>query len=142
MPAYVTDVPVRWSDQDAYGHVNHACVVTLLEEARAGLMLEATARDGVAPFETPLLVAALDARYRRPIPWSTAGVRIEMVVEELRAASFRVRYRLLVADGAGWDTDKPAVDATTQLVPYDLVAERPRRLTADERTFLADFEAS
>jgi acyl-CoA thioester hydrolase len=144
MAPYVSDVPVRWSDQDAYGHVNHARVVTLLEEARAALLFDAAARGGVAAFEAGLLVAALDVRYRRPIPWSTGGVRVEMVVEELRAASFLVRYRLLVAgaDGDGWDTAKPAAEATTQLVPYDLATARPRRLTDDEREFLAVYETA
>jgi acyl-CoA thioester hydrolase len=27
-------VPVRWTDLDAYGHVNNAAMVRLLEEAR------------------------------------------------------------------------------------------------------------
>ncbi len=144
MPAYVSDVPVRWSDQDAYGHVNHARVVTLLEEARAGLMFDAAVRAGTASFEAGLLVATLDVRYRRPIPWTTGGVRVEMVVDELRAASFLVRYRVLIAaaDGDGWDTAKPAAEATTQLVPYDLSTARPRRLTADEREFLAAYETA
>lgn len=143
MSAYVTDVGVRWSDQDAYGHVNHARVVTLLEEARAALLFDAAVRDGVAAFEAGLLVAALEIRYRRPIPWTTGGVRVEMVVDECRAASFRVRYRLLVAgpDGdGGWDTGRPAAQATTQLVPYDLATARPRRLTVGEREFLAAYE--
>ena len=142
MSAYVSDVAVRWSDQDAYGHVNHARVVTLLEEARAALLFDAAARCGVAAFEAGLLVAALDVRYRRPIPWTIGGVRVEMVVDDLRAASFLVRYRLLLADGDGWDTAKPAAEATTQLVPYDLATARPRRLTADERAFLAAYETA
>ena len=141
MSAYVSDVAVRWSDQDAYGHVNHARVVTLLEEARAGLMFDAAVRAGAAGFEAGLLVATLDVRYRRPIPWSTGGVRVEMVVDQLRAASFLVRYRLLItaADDQGWDTAKPAAEASTQLVPYDLATARPRRLTEDERGFLAAY---
>lgn len=145
MAPYTVGVPVRWSDQDAYGHVNHARVVTLLEEARAALMFDAAVRQGVVAFEAGLLVAALDVQYRRPIAWSPAGVRVAMEVLEVRAASFRVGYRLLLPRGgdgdAGadcWDP-KPAVEATTQLVPYDLDAARPRRLTAEERDFVASY---
>ena len=142
MAPYVTDVPLRWSDQDAYGHVNHARVVTLLEEARAGLLFDAAVRDGAAAFEAGLLVASVEVRYRRPIPWSIGGVRVEMETHEVRAASFRVRYRMLLADpGGGWDP-KQAVEASTQLVPYDLASARPRRLTDDERTFLAAYQES
>jgi len=137
---YVTDVAVRWSDQDAYGHVNHARVVTLLEDARTGLLFDAATRAGVAAFEAGLLVATLDVAYRRPIPWSPAGVRVVMTAEDVRAASFRVAYRLLLPDGdGGWDEGRPATTASTQLVPYDLATARPRRLTAEEREFLAGY---
>jgi acyl-CoA thioester hydrolase len=138
---YTADVVVRWSDQDAYGHVNHARVVTLLEDARTGLFFDAAARAGVSEFEVGLLVAALEVTYRRPISWSPSGVRVEMAVHDIRAASFRVAYRLLLTDGDGWDEAKPAVEASTQLVPYDLASERPRRLTAQEREFLVGYEA-
>lgn len=140
MAVCTVEVGTRWSDQDAYGHVNHAKVVTLLEEARAALLFDAAARAGIAEFEAGLVVAALEVRYRRPIPWNPGGVRVLMTVRALRAASFRVHYRLLLPDdGApeGWDAEKPAVEAWTQLVPYDLATERPRRLDAEERTFLA-----
>jgi len=33
-------VLVRWSDMDAYGHINHSRTVTLLEEARVGTVLK------------------------------------------------------------------------------------------------------
>lgn len=138
MAPYTADVAVRWSDQDAYAHVNHAAVVTLLEEARAGLLFDAATRAGVAAFEAGLLVAALEVRYRRPIPWSPTGVRVVMVAEQIRAASFTVAYRLLLPDGPAWDA-APAVEATTQLVPYDRGTERPRRLTPEERAFLAGY---
>ncbi|MEJ2890175.1 acyl-CoA thioesterase [Actinomycetospora aeridis] len=139
---YVNDVAVRWSDQDAYGHVNHARVVTLLEDARTGLLFDAATRAGVAAFEAGLLVATLEVRYRRPIPWTPAGVRVEMTAQDVKAASFLVAYRLLLPSGnghGGFDEAKPAATATTQLVPYDLATQRPRRLTGEERDFLAEY---
>ncbi|GAA4834662.1 thioesterase family protein [Actinomycetospora corticicola] len=139
---YDVDVAVRWSDQDPYQHVNHAKVVTLLEDARTALLFDAAARAGVAAFEAGLLVARVDVRYRRPIPWTRRGVHARMWAHSVRAASFTVGYELLLPDdGNGWDP-KPAVTADTQLVPYDLAAARPRRLTDEERTFLARYEVS
>ncbi len=137
MTHYAVDVTVRWSDQDAYGHVNHAVVVTLLEDARTALLFDEATQHGVAAFEAGLLVGALEVRYRRPIPWSRHGVRVQMWVHELRAASFRVGYRLLLGD----DTGKPAVEASTQLVPYDLATTRPRRLSPEEKAFLQRYLA-
>jgi acyl-CoA thioester hydrolase len=134
---YEVDVPLRWSDQDPYRHVNHATVVTLLEDARTALLFDAAVREGVAAFEAGLLVAKVQVAYRRPIHWDRRGVRARMWCAQVRAASFTVGYELLLpAGGTEWDTAKPAVVADTQLVPYDLAAERPRRLTAEERSFL------
>lgn len=144
---YDVDVPLRWSDQDPYRHVNHAKVVTLLEDARAVLLFDAAAREGVAAFEAGLLVAKVQVAYRRPIPWHPRGVRARMWCEQVRAASFTVGYELLLpdftngSDDGAWDA-KPAVTADTQLVPYDLSAERPRRLTAEERFFLDRYVVS
>ncbi len=132
---YAVDVAVRWSDQDVYGHVNHACVVTLLEEARTALLFDEATRVGVLAFETGLLVSAVEVRYRRPIPWTPAGVRVQMWAHELRAASFRVGYRVLLAS----DDPRPAAEASTELVPYDLAAGRPRRLTPQERAFVGRY---
>lgn len=143
---YDVDVRVRWADQDAYRHVNHAVVVTLLEDARTHLLFDAAAREGVAAFEAGLLVARVDVRYRRPIPWHPRGVRARMWSHAVRAASFVVGYELLLpsndgADGVEWDP-KPAVTADTQLVPYDLASARPRRLTDEERSFLRRYEVA
>ena len=38
---FVAAVPVRWSDIDMYQHVNHATMVTILEEARVQFLREA-----------------------------------------------------------------------------------------------------
>ena len=143
---YDVDVPLRWSDQDPYRHVNHAKVVTLLEDARAMLLFDAAVREGVSAFEAGLLVAKVQVAYRRPIPWHPRGVRARMWCEQVRAASFTVGYELLLpdagSDDGAWDAAKPAVVADTQLVPYDLAAERPRRLTTEERSFLGRYELS
>ena len=41
---FVTEVPLRWTDQDAYRHLNHASAVTVLEEARIDLFFDARRR--------------------------------------------------------------------------------------------------
>jgi acyl-CoA thioester hydrolase len=43
-----TDVPVRWSDMDAYGHVNNARFLTLYEEARVAMFFVGAASTGSA----------------------------------------------------------------------------------------------
>jgi acyl-CoA thioester hydrolase len=48
---FVHHCAVRWSDLDAYGHVDNARFLTLYEEARVALMFVEAAKAGVATFE-------------------------------------------------------------------------------------------
>jgi acyl-CoA thioester hydrolase len=134
---FVAQVALRWTDQDSYRHVNHAKAVTLLEEARIGLFFDAAAADGVPGFADGLLVAGLHVEYRRQLPYRPR-VRVTMWVDEVRAASFRISYEM--HEGPGED-DVVAVVAWTRMATFDLTAQRPRRLTPDEREFLGKWAA-
>jgi acyl-CoA thioester hydrolase len=131
---FVTQVPLRWTDQDAYHHLNHARAVTVLEEARIDLFFDRAEQDGLGGFATGLLVAELNAAYRRQVTYRSAPLRVAMTVDEVRAASFRICYQL--HDGPR-DDDPVAIDAWTRMAIYDLHAGRPRRLEQAERAFLA-----
>jgi acyl-CoA thioester hydrolase len=136
---FVAQVPVRWSDQDAYRHVNNANAVTLLEEARAAMVFHAAAADGVASFADGLLVVGLHVDYRRQVPYRSDGLRVTMAIEEVRAASFRITYEM--HDGPA-EADAVAVRAWTRMAAFDLDANRPRRLTPQEREFLDRWTAA
>jgi acyl-CoA thioester hydrolase len=136
---FVAQVPVRWTDQDAYRHVNHAKAVTLLGEARVAMVFDAAAAEGVGGFADGLLVVGLHVDYRRQIPWRSDGLRVAMGIDELRAASFRISYDMHDGPGAA---DPVAVCAWTRMATYDLDAGRPRRLTPDEREFLARWDCA
>lgn len=138
MGSFVTEVPLRWTDQDAYRHLNHARAVTVLEEARIALFFGRAALDGLGGFATGLLVAELNARYRRQVSYRPEPLRIAMTVDEVRAASFRICYQL--HDGPG-EADPVAIEAHTRMAIYDLAAGRPRRLDEAERAFLARWSA-
>ena len=138
MARFVAQVPMRWTDQDAYRHVNHAKAVTLLEEARVAMVFAAAAAEGVGGFGAGLLVVALHVDYRRQIPWQSDGLRVVMGVDEVRAASFRISYEM--HDGPD-EADAVAVCAWTRMATYDLDVERPRRLSAPEREFLLRWRA-
>lgn len=138
MTCFVTQVTLRWTDQDAYRHLNHASAVTVLEEARVALFFRAAGRDGLPGFSTGLLVAELNAAYRRQVPYRLTPLRVVMAVDEVRAASFRIRYAL--HDGLAED-DPVAIRAWTRMAVYDLDAARPRRLDPAERAFLARWSA-
>jgi acyl-CoA thioester hydrolase len=67
--------------------------------------------------------------YLRPVDYGHP-VTIEWWVEEIRASRFVIAYELR-------DEGELAGRARSVLVPFDLAASRPRRLTEGERAFLS-----
>jgi acyl-CoA thioester hydrolase len=133
---FVTQVPLRWTDQDAYRHLNHARAVTVLEEARIDLFFDRAAADGLRGFATGLLVAELNVAYRSQVGYRPEPLRVTMTVDEVRAASFRICYAL---HGGPDEADPVAIEAFTRMALYDLAADRPRRLDPAERAFLREW---
>ncbi|QUH00532.1 acyl-CoA thioesterase [Saccharopolyspora erythraea] len=134
MGAFVAEVALRWSDMDAFGHVNHARTVTLLEEARAELLFAEAGRQGLLGMAEGMVVARVVIDYHTPLVYSAGSLQVRMSVRELKAASFLVDYAAYAHDSV------LAASAETLLVPYDLRAGRPRRLTEDERAFLSEWQ--
>ncbi|MFD8720599.1 acyl-CoA thioesterase [Streptomyces sp. NPDC059629] len=119
--------PLRWSDMDAYGHVNNAVFVRYLEEARIDWLFRPD-----KDFKQGSVVARHEIDYKRQLVHRHHPVDIELWVTEIRAASFTVTYEVK-------DDDLVYVRASTVVVPFDFETERPRRLTAEERDFLSEY---
>lgn len=136
MGAFVTDVALRWSDMDAFGHVNHARTVTLLEEARAGLLFNEAERRGLTSMADGMVVAKIVIDYHAPLDYRSGTVQVCMSVRDLRAASFVLDYTASAGQTASVAT------AETLMVPYDLDTGRPRRLTDQEREFLGEWQVT
>jgi acyl-CoA thioester hydrolase len=127
---------VRWSDLDAYGHVNNARFLTLYEEARVALMFIEARKAGVTSFEQGVVISRHEIDYMRPVDY-TDPVHIELWIEEIRPSRFTVAYELL--DGSS-GTGAVASRARSVCVPFDLVAGRPRRMSDAEREFLVPWQ--
>lgn len=134
MGAFTVDVPLRWADMDSFGHVNHATMITLLEQARAEMLFVDAARNGLHGMTEGLVVARVVADYHSPLSYSSGALRVHMDVRQVRAASFVVDYTACTAE--------TVATAETLMVPYDLRKGRPRRLTAEERAFLRQWSPS
>jgi acyl-CoA thioester hydrolase len=130
---FVAHVPLRWTDQDSYRHINHASTVTLLEQARIALLFDAASAEGLTTFSAGLLVAGLGVEYKRQVSYGPQPLRVTMGIQELRAASFRISYEM--HDGPEAD-DAVAATAWTRMAMVDMTTDRPRRLTAGEQDFL------
>ena len=112
---------------DAYGHVNNAVFIRYLEEARIDFLFRPE-----KDFKQGSVVARHEIDYKRQLVHRHTPVDIELWITEIRAASFTITYEVK-------DDDQVYVRASTVVVPFDFEAERPRRLTAEEREFLAEY---
>jgi acyl-CoA thioester hydrolase len=130
---YTYHCAVRWSDMDAYGHVNNARMLTLYEEARVALMFKGASEAGLTSFVEGVVISRHEVDYLRPVDYADP-VRIELWLEEIRPSRFTIAYEM-------FDADALASRARSVCVPFDLAAGRPRRLTAAEREFLSPWLA-
>lgn len=140
---------LRWSDLDAYGHVNNAEMLRLLEEARieafwsnddghSGAVGASTAvLDGRPGASTLTLIARQEIEYLVAIPYLRQPLDIQLWIGHIGGASLEVCYEVWSPAGA--------VDATlftraaTTIVLVDAVTERPRRINAAERAAWTPF---
>jgi acyl-CoA thioester hydrolase len=133
MTRHVYECPMRWADLDMLGHVNNVTYVDYLQEARVD-MLRIHARgpqtDGLAE---GVVVANHQVHYVAPLTFDFSPVLVEVWVTDIRAASFTMAYEVY-REVAGERTVH--LRATSVLAPYVFATERPRRLTAAERSSL------
>lgn len=128
---YRTEVPLRWSDMDAYGHVNNVQYLRLLEDARVlGFRDWFPDRDVVSD---GMLVTRHEIEYLVPLVYRAAPIEVEMWVTQLGGGSFGLGYRICDPEHVG---SVVYAVAETGLVVYDLDAARPRRLSPQARAIL------
>jgi acyl-CoA thioester hydrolase len=129
---YRVDVPLRWSDMDAYGHVNNVQFLRLLEDARVIGFQDWFGQDRSLLTEG-VVVARHEIEYLAPLDFRHAPISVDMWATKISGASFILAYE--VRDPADVGLTLYA-RAETTLVPYDFVTARPRRLRPDEQVVL------
>ncbi|MEU5953895.1 MULTISPECIES: thioesterase family protein [Streptomyces] len=132
MSRHIYSCPLRWSDMDAFGHVNNAVFLRYLEEARIDFMFRLAPGDGSPSFSGGSVVARHEIDYVRPLVHRHSPVTIESWVTKIGAASLTISYEVK-------DPEQVYVRATTIVVPFNLEAQRPRRITAEEKAVLLTF---
>lgn len=90
IPFYSCEIPVRWGDMDAYGHVNNTLYFRYFEEARFQWML-----DKGLPLkgDTHPVVVTIGCTFLRPI-FHPETLRIDVYLSEPGRSSFMVNYRV------------------------------------------------
>ena len=128
MAHYRCDYPMRWSDMDAYGHVNNVQYLRFFEDARIEAFGAHQAYDdGGTLLDSGLLVARHEIEYLKPLRWRPEPVHIDLWIIEARGARVDVGYEVYDELAAGERVRYAVAEST--LVVYDLKADRPRRLS-------------
>lgn len=96
-PLIVASVEVRWSDLDAFNHVNNATYLTYLEEARLQ-WLKHVPGPWFDEQSMPVL-AASEVNYRQSIAWP-ARLHVELHCARLGNSSMTIAHRIVDADDA------------------------------------------
>lgn len=131
-PPYHVDVPLRWSDMDAYGHINNVQFLRLLEDARV-LGFQDWFGPDRSMLDEGVLVARHEIEYLAPLSFRTSPIVVVMWATSVSGASFDLGYEVRdTADSASTVYAR----AETTLVAYDFAGARPRRIRPHERAIL------
>jgi len=134
-------IRLRWSDLDAYGHVNNSEMLRLLEEARIlafwvteddGAIGASTAvLDGRPGAATLTLIARQEIEYLAPVPYLRQPLDVRLWLGKLGGASLVVCYEVYSPEGVA--PEVLYARANTTIVLVDATSERPRRINDTER---------
>ncbi len=118
---------MRWSDMDAYRHINNTAYLAYLEQARVAMFF-----DRFESFADGTVIAKHEISYLHSVVYHPEPLRLELWVDAIRGASFVVHYEV-------FDGERLVARASTQCVTVDFSADRPRRLTDEERAVLRGY---
>ena len=139
-------IPLRWSDFDAYAHVNNAEMLRLLEEARIQAFWRPDEGDaGVATAvldarpgaETISLIARQEIEYLAPIPYMRAPIDIELWIGRIGGASLEVCYELYSPTGV--EPRLLFTKAATTIVMVTAATGKPQRIPDGLREIWAPY---
>lgn len=133
-------VTLRWSDFDAYGHVNNAEMLRVLEEARMQAFwrsehpeedLPTAVLEGGPNPAVLSLIARQEIEYLAPIPYARRPLDVELWIGRLGGASLELGYE--VYSPAGVEPRRLYTRAATTLVMVSAATESPTRIPPEYR---------
>lgn len=145
---------LRWSDLDAYGHVNNVQVLRLLEEARVHALWVSddsldvdSSSDGEAPpsavldaslqSKTLSIIARQEIEYLLTIEYRRAPLDIQVWIGRLGGADLEINYE--VWSPLGEEPSELYARASSTVVLVDTDTANPRRITPLERAAWAPY---
>lgn len=123
---YTSTSEVRFRDTDAMGIVNHAVIVSYLENTRTEYLFDVLEIDGVE--EINFLIARVECDLRSPVRYGDT-VRCGIIIPSLGNKSFTMGYRLEQES-----TGRLVAEAETVQVFYDYERETSIAVPEDFRS--------
>ena len=117
---------MRWSDMDAYQHINNVAFLGYFEMARVSLFFEHPTHDEKTGMRRGLVVHSHEITYKRSVVYDADPLEIQIWVSGIRAAAFPATTRRST-------TGSSPSPASTCSCPFDFALNRPRRITPEEK---------
>jgi len=128
---YETEIPLRFGDIDAMGHVNNAVAMTLFELGRAKFFAEVVGIGRIEDYE--FILAEATVRYRLPILLQDQ-VRLRMHITDIARSSFKFKADLFdPRDG------RVFTEAETVQVMFDYATGRVKPVSAEFLAKVRDY---
>ncbi|RYY37662.1 MAG: acyl-CoA thioesterase [Sphingobacteriaceae bacterium] len=130
---YKTDIPIRFSDLDAYGHVNNAIYLTYFEIARTSYWTEAIGWDWNT---AGVILGRSEINYLKPL---TLNDKISCYVRTTRIgnSSFDVMHVLVKHTETG---EEVCTTGKTVCISYDYPANKSTPIPRPERQKMIEFD--
>ena len=107
-PLFSCEIPVRWGDMDAYGHVNNTNYFRYFEEARFKWML---AQGLPLNSDTHPVVVTIGCTFLRPV-FHPDTLRIDLFISEPGRSSFMMKYQVFAQS----NLSSPAAEGYSKVV--------------------------
>ena len=130
----VTTIPLLWSDEDAFGHVNNLIYLRWCETARVEYMRRTGMWVDLPPTGAGLILASVKCDYKTQLTYPDT-VDVGARVGTIGNSSLRMDH-IVVSRNLG--TVAAVVDST--LVWFDYASQKPARVPQHIRQVIADLE--
>lgn len=119
---YSSEIEVRYSDLDAYGHVNHAKFITYLETVRTKIFIDEF--NELLKKNIFIIIVKVECNYKHPIHLGDKVI-IDIKTDEIKKTSFTLSYTMHNGNGIIY------AEATTTLVSFDNNKKKPIEIPAE-----------
>lgn len=128
------EIPILWSDQDAFGHVNNTACIRWFESARVAYLEAIGLGSLVSPENHGPILAQVSCNYRRQLNYPDT-VTIGAKIVRLGNSSLSMTH-------AVWSSAQQAIaaDGDSVVVLFDYQAQRPVRIPDDLRAKIRQLE--